>query len=147
MELESVVESPLAAVSTRDTLLVIPLARLLMKSGIQLSMSARGPSSGTEKCRKERILLARLDTADVTVLAAFRMPEAILPTKSLPQETAPLMTLETAVFAPVKALEIAVLMLCTLPWIAVSIFWKPVVTEVFRLVTVVDTDFIRSRQV
>ena len=111
-----------------------------MKSGIQLSMSARGPSSGTEKCRKERILLARLDTAEVTVLAAFRMPEAILPTRSRPQETAPLTTLETAVFAPVKALEIAVLMLCTLEEMLVSIPWKPFTTEVFRLVTVVDTD-------
>ncbi len=67
-------------------------------------------------------MLARLDTADVTVLAAFRMPEAILPTRSLPQEVAEEITLETAVFAPVKAFVMAVLMLVTLLVIADSIF-------------------------
>ena len=122
IEVDSVVDRPFAAASTRETLLLMPLARLLMKSGIQLSISARGPSSGTEKCRKDRIFDARFDTADVTVLAAFRIPLAMFPTRSEPQEVAEEITLETAVFAPVKAFVIAVLMLSTLPEIAESIF-------------------------
>ena len=43
MEVLSVVLRPFAAVSTRDTLLLIPFAKLLMKSGIQLCISASGP--------------------------------------------------------------------------------------------------------
>ncbi len=43
-----------------------PFASPCMKSGIQLSISANGPSSGTEKCRKERIRSATPDTALAT---------------------------------------------------------------------------------
>ena len=49
IEVDRAVARPLAAVSTKDTFPLIPFARLLMKSGIQLCMSARGPVSGTEK--------------------------------------------------------------------------------------------------
>ena len=65
MEVDSVVDRFSAAV-TRLVLVVIPFARPCMKSGIQLSISARGPSSGTEKCRKERIRSATPDTALAT---------------------------------------------------------------------------------
>lgn len=122
MEFESVVLRPFAAVSTRDTLLLMPFARLLMKSGIQLSIEARGPSSGTEKCRKDRILLATEDTADVTDPMAPRMPDAMLFTRSEPQEAAELITLVTAVFALLKPLVIAVLMLVILLEMLVAIF-------------------------
>ncbi len=63
MLVDSVLASPLAADSTRDTFPLMPLARFVMKSGIQLCMSARGPVSGTEKCRKLRIALATDDAA------------------------------------------------------------------------------------
>ena len=66
MELDSVVDRFSAAAVTRLELVVIPFARPCMKSGIQLSISARGPSSGTEKCRKERIRSATPDTALAT---------------------------------------------------------------------------------
>ena len=95
IEVLSVVLSPFAAVSTRDTLLLMPLARLLMKSGIQLCISASGPSSGTEKCRKLRIALATEETALVTLPIAPRIPEAMLPTRSEPQEVAEETTLVT----------------------------------------------------
>ena len=88
MELLRDVLRPFAAVSTRDTLLLMPFARLLIKSGIQLCISASGPSSGTEKCRKFRIALATEDTALVTVPMAPRIPEAMLLTRSEPQEVA-----------------------------------------------------------
>ena len=122
MEVESVVLKPFAAVSTRDTLLLMPFARLLMKSGIQLSMEARGPSSGTEKCRKDRILLATEDTADVTDPMAPRMPDAILFTRSEPQEAAELTTFSTDCLALLKPFVIAVLMLVILPEMLVAIF-------------------------
>ena len=114
IEVESVVLRLFAAVSTRDTLSLMPLARLLMKSGIQLSISARGPVSGTEKCRKFRMAFATEDAAFLTVSIAPRIPEAILFTKSEPQETAPLTTFVTAVFALLKQFVMAVLMLSTL---------------------------------
>ena len=114
IDVESVVLSPFAAVSTGDTLLLIPFARLLMKSGIQLCISARGPSSGTEKCRKFRIALATEETALVTVPMAPRIPEAILFTRSEPQDTAEETTLVTAVFALLKPFVIAVLILLIL---------------------------------
>ena len=41
--------------STTSSLLEMPSARPLIKSGIQLSYSVKGPSSGTEKCRKDFI--------------------------------------------------------------------------------------------
>jgi len=122
MDVLSVVLRPFAAVSTRDTLLLMPFARLLMKSGIQLSIEARGPSSGTEKCRKDRILLATEDTADVTDPIAPRMPDAMLFTRSEPQEAAEEITLVTAVFALLKPLVIAVLMLVILLEMLVAIF-------------------------
>ena len=122
MDVLSVVLRPFAAVSTRDTLLLMPFARLLMKSGIQLCISASGPVSGTEKCRKDRILLATEDTADVTDPMAPRMPDAMLFTRSEPQEAAELITLVTAVFALLKPLVIAVLMLVILLEMLVAIF-------------------------
>lgn len=122
MDVLSVVLRPFAAVSTRDTLLLMPFARLLMKSGIQLSIEARGPSSGTEKCRKDRILLATEDTADVTDPIAPRMPDAMLFTRSEPQEAAEEITLVTAVFALLKPLVIAVLMLVILLEMLIAIF-------------------------
>lgn len=66
MEVDSVVDRFSAAAVTRLVLVVIPFASPCMKSGIQLSISARGPSSGTEKCRKERIRSATPDTALAT---------------------------------------------------------------------------------
>ena len=66
MEVDSVVDRFSAAAVTRLVLVVMPLASPCMKSGIQLSISARGPSSGTEKCRKERIRSATPDTALAT---------------------------------------------------------------------------------
>lgn len=122
MEFERVVDKPFAAVSTRLTFPLIPLARFVMKSGIQVCISARGPSSGTEKCRKFRIALATEDTADVTVPMAPRIPEAMLPTRSEPQEVAEEITLETAVFALLNPFVMAVLMLLIFPLIAESIF-------------------------
>ena len=46
---DKVLDRLLAAFVTTDTLLLMPSARPFMKSGIQLSKSVRGPSSGTEK--------------------------------------------------------------------------------------------------
>ena len=66
MEVDSVVDRFSAAAVTRPVLVVMPFARPCMKSGIQLSISARGPSSGTEKCRKERIRSATPDTVLAT---------------------------------------------------------------------------------
>ena len=66
MEVDSVVDRFSAAAVTRPVLVVMPFARPCMKSGIQLSISANGPSSGTEKCRKERIRSATPDTALAT---------------------------------------------------------------------------------
>ena len=66
MEVDSVVDRFSAAAVTRLVLVVIPFASPCMKSGIQLSISANGPSSGTEKCRKERIRSATPDTALAT---------------------------------------------------------------------------------
>ena len=114
MELDNVVDRPFAADSTRDTFPLMPLARLLMKSGIQLCMSARGPVSGTEKCRKFRIALATDDAALLTLSMAPLMPEAILLTRSEPQDTAEEITPLTAVLALVKAFVIEFLMLVAL---------------------------------
>ena len=66
MEVDSVVDRFSAAAVTRLVLVVMPFASPCMKSGIQLSISANGPSSGTEKCRKERIRSATPDTALAT---------------------------------------------------------------------------------
>ena len=66
MEVDSVVDRFSAAAVTRLVLALMPFAKPCIKSGIQLSMSARGPSSGTEKCRKERILSATPVTAFAT---------------------------------------------------------------------------------
>lgn len=60
--IDSVVDRFSAAAATRPVLVVMPFARLCMKSGIQLSISAKDPSSGTEKCRKEWIRSATHDT-------------------------------------------------------------------------------------
>ena len=49
-----------------------------MKSGIQLCISARGPVSGTEKCRKFRMAFATEDAALLTFSMAPLIPEAIL---------------------------------------------------------------------
>ncbi len=43
MLVDSVLASPLAADSTRDTFPLMPLAKFVMKSGIQLCMSAGDP--------------------------------------------------------------------------------------------------------
>lgn len=85
---ESVVDRLFAAVSTRPTLLLMPSASPCMKSGIQLSKSASGPSSGTEKCRKERILSATLVTAEATLLMQDLIPFTIPLMISAPQENA-----------------------------------------------------------
>ena len=85
---ESVVDRLFAAVSTRPTLLLMPSASPCMKSGIQLSKSARGPSSGTEKWRKERILSATLVTAEATLLIQDLIPFTIPLMISAPQENA-----------------------------------------------------------
>ena len=66
MEVDSVVDRFSAAAVTRLVLALMPFASPCMKSGIQLSISAKGPSSGTEKCRKERILSATPVTAFAT---------------------------------------------------------------------------------
>ena len=114
MELDSVVDRPLAADSTRDTFPLMPLARLFIKSGIQVCMSAKGPVSGTEKCRKFRMALATEDAAFLTLSIAPLIPEAMLPTRSEPQETAEEITPLTADFALVKAFVIEFLMLVAL---------------------------------
>ena len=88
MPLESVLERPFTAVWTTATLLLIPSASPCMKSGIQLSKSARGPSSGTEKWRKERILSATLVTAEATLLIQDLIPFTIPLMISAPQENA-----------------------------------------------------------
>ena len=66
MALDNVLDRFSAAAVTRLVLALMSFASHCMKSGIQLSMSARGPSSGTEKCRKERILSATPVTALAT---------------------------------------------------------------------------------
>ena len=88
MPVESVLERPFTAVWTTATLLLIPSASPCMKSGIQLSKSARGPSSGTEKWRKERILSATLVTAEATLLIQDLIPFTIPLMISAPQENA-----------------------------------------------------------
>ena len=93
-----------------------------MKSGIQLSKSARGPSSGTEKCRKERILSATPLTASATALILLLMPLTILLMISAPhctaceprfliKFTAALKPFSIVVFIAVILLDIAVFML------------------------------------
>lgn len=52
--------------SVADELLLIPSAMVSIISLPQVSASAKGPSSGTEKCRKERILSATDVTASAT---------------------------------------------------------------------------------
>ena len=64
---------------------LMPLASSFMKSGIYSSASDRGPSSGTEKCRRLLTLLATLSAAAITELAAARTPAAIWEQISLPQ--------------------------------------------------------------
>jgi len=139
MELESVVERPFAAVSTRETFPLMPSAKLVMKSGIHVCISARGPVSGTEKCRKFRMALATEDAAFFTLSIAPLIPEAMLLTRSEPQDRAEDTTPDTASLALLNPPVIASLMLLILPVIADSIFWKPVETEVARLETVVET--------
>lgn len=106
---ESVVDRLFAAVSTRPTLLLMPSASPCMKSGIQLSKSARGPSSGTEKCRKERILSATLVTAEATLPIQDLIPFTIPLIISAPQENAcpasPLIK-DTALLKPVLMVEV-----------------------------------------
>ena len=63
-----------------------------------------------------------METAEVTVLAAFRIPLAMLPTRSEPQEVAEEITLDTAVLALVNAFVIAFLMLAAFAVMAESIF-------------------------
>ena len=140
MLVDSVLASPLAADSTRDTFPLMPLARFVIKSGIQLCMSARGPVSGTEKCRKFRMALATEDAALRTLSMAPLIPEAILLTRSEPQDAAEFTTFITDCLALVKPFVIAVLMLLILPVIAESMLWNPLVTDVFRLVTVLLTE-------
>ena len=53
MEVDSVVDRFSAAAVTRLVLVVMPFASPCMKSGIQLSISANGPSSGRCECRDE----------------------------------------------------------------------------------------------
>ena len=139
MELDSVVDRPLAADSTRDTFPLMPLARLLMKSGIQVCMSTRGPVSGTEKCRQFRIALATVDAAFLTLSIAPLIPEAMLPTRSEPQDTAEEITPLTADFALVKAFVIEFLMLAALLLIVETMLWKVEEIEVFRLFAVLVT--------
>lgn len=136
---ERVVDRPFAAVSTRDTFPLMPFARLVMKSGIHVCISARGPVSGTEKCRKFLMALATEEAAFFTLSIAPLMPEAMLPTRSEPQDRAEDTTLDTASFALLNPPVIFSLILLILPVIAESIFWKPVETEVARLETVVET--------
>ena len=62
------------AAFTIPLLFSMPSARPLIKSGIQLSKSVRGPSSGTEKCRWERIVLATSVTALATAPIQLRIP-------------------------------------------------------------------------
>lgn len=52
--------------SVTAELLLIPSAMVSIISLPQVSASAKGPSSGTEKCRKERILSATDVTASAT---------------------------------------------------------------------------------
>lgn len=106
---DSVVERFCVAVSTRPTLLLMPSASPCIKSGIQLSKSASGPSSGTEKCRKERILSATLVTAEATLLIQDLIPFTMPLIISAPQENAcpasPLIK-ETALLKPVLMFEV-----------------------------------------
>ena len=76
------------ASETTPELSEIPEAKASIKSGIQLSISASGPSSGTVKCRKERILSATPVTASATASIFDLMPETIFPIRSDPQEKA-----------------------------------------------------------
>ena len=69
---------PLTASPTTPAFWLIPSASPCMKSGIQLSKSARGPSSGTEKCRKDLILSATPLTASATLPIQFLMPLTML---------------------------------------------------------------------
>ena len=140
MLVDSVLASPLAADSTRDTFPLMPLARFVMKSGIQLCMSARGPVSGTEKCRKFRIALATDDAAFFTLSMAPLIPEAMLLTRSEPQEAAEEITPLTAVFALVKAFVIEFLMLVALLLMVETMLWKVEEIEVLKLLTVLVTE-------
>ena len=80
--------TPDTADSTYFLLLSMPFASPCMKSGIQLSKSARGPSSGTEKCRKDLILFATPFTASATLLIQPLMPFTIPLIISAPHEKA-----------------------------------------------------------
>jgi len=110
-----------------------------MKSGIQVCISARGPVSGTEKCRKFRMAFATEEAAFLTLSIAPLIPEAMLPTRSGPQDRAEDITPDTASFALLNPPVIFSLILLIFPVMAESIFWKPVETEVARLETVVET--------
>lgn len=112
-------------ISVPVTVLVLELmlsASLCIKSGIQLSKSVRGPSSGTEKCRKERILSATPLTASAMALILLLIPLTILLMISAPhcttcdarflmKFTAALKPFSMVVFIPVLLLDIAVFML------------------------------------
>ena len=81
---EKAVGDPVAAF-TIPLLFSMPSARPLIKSGIQLSKSVRGPSSGTEKCRWERIVFATSVTALATAPIQLRIPFTIPLMISAPQ--------------------------------------------------------------
>lgn len=77
--------SPCTALTTLLTFFLMPVASSFMKSGIYSSASDRGPSSGTEKCRRLRTLDATDSAAAITELAAARTPAAIWEQISAPQ--------------------------------------------------------------
>lgn len=59
-------ETTLFTASVKAEFPLIPFAMVSIMSEPQLSASESGPSSGTEKCRKERILSAMPVTASAT---------------------------------------------------------------------------------
>ena len=78
----------LTASFTTPALALMPSASPVMKSSIQDSKSARGPSSGTLKCKKERILSATPLTASETLLIQPLIPFTMPLMMSAPQENA-----------------------------------------------------------
>ena len=152
MAVESVVDRLFAAVSTRPTLEVIPSASPCMKSGIQLSKSVRGPSSGTEKCRKDRILSATLMTAEATFpiqdLMPFTMPLMIsepqlkaCPASPLIKDTAELKPFVMVVLIFVMVVEMPLFTLFQMLVTVVLILFMTVDTALFAALNpVVSTD-------
>ena len=88
---ESVIPSLIAEVravtaeTTSFAFFLMPFASSSIKSGIYSSASDRGPSSGTEKCRRLLTRLATLCAAEITEPAAARTPAAIWEQISRPQ--------------------------------------------------------------